>query len=91
MFWKTLITTFGVLFLAELGDKTQLAVLCLAARKDVSHWAVFVGAALALAVITFLAVFLGRMAGTCIPRQIVHRVAGAVFILLGLLMLIGKF
>lgn len=90
MFWKTLITTFGVLFLAELGDKTQLAVLCLAAGKGVSHWAVFIGAAAALVVITLLAVFLGRIVGTYLPRQAVHRVAGAVFVILGVLMLIGK-
>jgi len=91
MFWKTLITTFGVLFLAELGDKTQLAVLCLAAGKEVSRWAVFLGAVAALAVITFVAVFLGRIVGTYLPRQTVHRIAGAVFVILGLLMLIGKF
>jgi len=91
MFWKTLITTFGVLFLAELGDKTQLAVLCLAARKDVSRWAVFIGAASALVLITLLAVFLGRIVGTYLPSRYVHRVAGAAFIVIGLLMLIGKF
>jgi putative Ca2+/H+ antiporter (TMEM165/GDT1 family) len=91
MFWKTLMTTFGVLFLTELGDKTQLAVLCLAAGKEVSHWAVFIGAALALVVITLLAVFIGRLVGTYLPSQTVHRVAGGVFVILGALMLIGKF
>ena len=91
MFWKTLITTFGVLFLAELGDKTQLAVLCLASNKEHSHWAVFLGAAMALVVITFMAVFLGRLVGTNLPRQYVHKVAGVAFIVIGLLMLFGKF
>lgn len=91
MFWQTLVTAFGVLFLAELGDKTQLAVLCLAATKGVSHWAVFLGAAAALVVITLLAVFVGRMVGTCLPSQAVHKVAGAVFVAIGVLMLIGKF
>ena len=90
MFWQTLTTTFGVLFLAELGDKTQLAVLCLAATKGVSHWAVFLGAAAALVVITLLAVFVGRAVGTYLPSQVVHKVAGAVFVVMGILMLIGK-
>jgi putative Ca2+/H+ antiporter (TMEM165/GDT1 family) len=91
MFWNTLITTFGILFLAELGDKTQLAVLCLASNRQVSQWAVFLGAVLALAVITFLAVFLGRVVGTYLPRQYVRKVAGAVFIVVGLLIFFGKF
>jgi len=91
MFWKTLITTFGVLFLAELGDKTQLAVLSLASREHTSHWAVFLGAVAALAAITFLAVFFGRIVGTYLPRETVHKAAGAVFIIIGLLILLGKF
>jgi putative Ca2+/H+ antiporter (TMEM165/GDT1 family) len=91
MFWKTLMTTFGVLFLAELGDKTQLAVLFLAANKRVSHVAVFLGAASALVIITLLAVFFGRFVGTQLPRHVVHKVAGSFFIIVGVLMLLGKF
>lgn len=91
MFWETLISAFGLLFLAELGDKTQLAVLCMAAARGVSHWAVFLGAAAALVVITLLAVFVGRAAGTCLPNHVVHKVAGAVFVVIGVLMLLGKF
>jgi len=91
MFWRTLISTFGVLFVAELGDKTQLAVLSLASRKECSHWAVFFGAVLALAVITFLAAFFGNAIGTYLPRQYVRKVAGAVFIVIGFLILVGKF
>ncbi len=90
MFWKTLITAFVALFVAELGDKTQLAVLCLACKKNCPHWAVFLGAASALVVITFLAVFLGRIMGTAFPRQYVRKVAGAVFIVIGLLIFLGK-
>lgn len=90
MFWKTLITTFGVIFVAELGDKTQLAVLSLAAGKHASHWAVFLGAVSALAVVTLLAFSLGHIIGTNFPRQYVRKVAGAVFLIIGLLMIIGK-
>ena len=90
MFWKTLITTFAALFVAELGDKTQLAVLSLASRKDCSHWAVLLGAVSALAVVTFVAVFAGRMIGTNFPREYVRKVAGVVFIIIGLLIFLGK-
>ncbi|NQT84729.1 TMEM165/GDT1 family protein [bacterium] len=91
MFWKTLITTFGVIFIAELGDKTQLAVLSLAAGKHTSHWAIFFGAVLALALVTLLAFVLGHIIGTNFPRQYVRKVAGVVFVVIGLLMFIGKF
>ena len=91
MFWKTLITTFGVIFVAELGDKTQLAVLSLAAGEHSSHWAIFLGAVLALVLVTLLAFCLGHIIGTNFPRQYVRKVAGAVFIAIGLLMVIGKF
>jgi len=90
MFWKTLMTSFVALFVAELGDKTQLAVLCLACKKDCPRWAVFLGAVSALAVITFLAVFLGRVVGTNFPRLYVRKVAGAVFVIIGLLIFFGK-
>ncbi len=91
MFWKTLITTFGLIFVAELGDKTQLAVLSLAAGEHSSHWAIFLGAVAALASVTGLAFFLGHIIGTSFPRQYVRKVAGVVFVVIGLLMLIGKF
>ena len=45
---KTLFTVFGAVFVAELGDKTQLATLLFAADKDVNRWIVFLGASLAL-------------------------------------------
>ena len=91
MFWKTLITTFSLIFIAELGDKTQLAVLSLAAGKHSSHWAVFLGAVLALALVTLLAFCLGHIIGTNFPRQYVRKVAGAVFVIIGVLMIIGRF
>ena len=47
---KTLFTVFGAVFVAELGDKTQLATLLFAADKDVNRWSVFLGASLALIV-----------------------------------------
>jgi len=47
MDWRVLLTTFGVIFLAEMGDKTQLAAMTMSAQSK-RPWAVFIGASLAL-------------------------------------------
>jgi putative Ca2+/H+ antiporter (TMEM165/GDT1 family) len=56
------LTTFGLVFVAEMGDKTQLAVLSLAG-KSANPWAVFIGGGLALTVVTTLGVVGGQ--GLC--------------------------
>ena len=48
MHWKTFATVFVTVFVAEMGDKTQLATLLFSADRQVSKWAVFAGSALAL-------------------------------------------
>jgi len=45
MDWRVLLTTFGVIFLAEMGDQTQLAAMTMSAQTK-RPWAVFIGAAL---------------------------------------------
>jgi putative Ca2+/H+ antiporter (TMEM165/GDT1 family) len=56
MDWKVLSTVFGSVFIAELGDKTQLATLLFASDKDVSKLTVFLGAAAALIVTSAIGV-----------------------------------
>lgn len=77
----TVAAAFGLIFLAELGDKTQLAVLAMAAdRKPLS---VFLGAGLALLVSTSIAVALGALAKGFLPGgalRWVRYAAGALFI-----------
>ena len=82
MDWKTLATTFGAIFVAELGDKTQLATLILAADAR-TKWAVFVGSALALVATSAIAVLAGAAVTRVIPPHWLRRIAGAVFIALG--------
>ncbi|MCK4259273.1 MAG: TMEM165/GDT1 family protein [Halanaerobiales bacterium] len=89
MFWKTLLTTFGLIFLAELGDKTQLATMLLVAQ-DKSVKAVFFGAALALICSTFLGVTLGAVLNKIIPANYIQMAAGIAFIIIGGLLLFGK-
>ena len=90
MDWKVLLSTFGVIFLAEMGDKTQIAAMTLAAdtKRPV---AVFVGAALALVCVSALGVAVGAALGHYLPKEWLERVAAVAFIVIGVLMLAGKF
>jgi putative Ca2+/H+ antiporter (TMEM165/GDT1 family) len=80
----TFLTAFVTVFLAELGDKTQLATLALAAGGH-ARWLVFLGAALALVTSSALAVLLGSALGQVVPAIWLRRGAGALMIGLGAL------
>jgi len=87
---RVLLTTFGVIFLAEMGDKTQLAAMTLSAKTK-RPWAVFLGASLALAAVSGLGVIVGSVIGDYVPLLWVKRIAAIAFITIGGLMLAGKF
>ncbi len=89
MDWKTLWATFGLVFLAELGDKTQLATLSVSAESR-SPLSVFLGSSLALVCASLLAVLLGSAAGTWFPREWVRVAAGVFFIGAGVLILLNR-
>ena len=80
--WKTILTTFGTVFLAELGDKTQLATLGLTTEAK-SKLAVFLGSAGALVTTSLLAVVAGGFIAKYVPPQYLQRGAGALFLVLG--------
>ncbi|MFN7948010.1 MAG: TMEM165/GDT1 family protein [Blastocatellia bacterium] len=86
---KVLLTTFGMIFLAEMGDKTQLAAITMAAqtRKPV---AVFIGASLALAAVSLIGVALGSVLAHYINAEHLRKAAAIAFIVIGALMLWGK-
>ena len=86
---KLLISTFGLVFLAELGDKTQLATLSLAASGR-SRFAVFLGAAAALILTSGIAVLLGSALANVVPELWIRRFAGVGFLVMGVLILAGK-
>ena len=88
MDFKVMLTTFGVIFLAELGDKTQLATFCFAAENK-SRLPVFLGAAGALVLTSLLAVVLGSGASKLIPANYIKVGAGSLFIVLGLWILLS--
>ena len=89
MDWKLFLTTFGILFLAEFGDKTQLAVLTMTAQTS-RPIAVFLGAIVALSGVTLLAVIFGHLVQQWIPREIIGKVAGVLFFVVGALVFFGK-
>jgi putative Ca2+/H+ antiporter (TMEM165/GDT1 family) len=85
-FFARMARTFGLIFLAELGDKTQLATLSLAVDKR-ARLPVFLGAALALVCTTLLAVLGGEAIARFVPEAYLRRLAGAAFLVLGALYL----
>lgn len=85
---KLFATVFGAIFIAELGDKTQLATLLFAADKDVSRWLVFLAASSALVVCAGLGVLLGGVISQWVSEKTLSYIAGAGFIAIGLLTLI---
>ena len=89
MDWQLFLSTFGVVFLAEMGDKTQLATLTLAAGGS-SRWLVFIAAALALVASSAVAVLAGEAVSRVVPTIWLHRVAGVAFLVLGLLYLLRR-
>jgi putative Ca2+/H+ antiporter (TMEM165/GDT1 family) len=88
MDWKLFTSTFVAIFLAEMGDKTQLATLS-AASGGASRWVVFGGAALALVATTAIAVATGEVVSRVVPPVWTKRAAGVLFVILGVLMLWG--
>ena len=87
MDFKTLLTTFGVIFLAELGDKTQLATMAFSANSQ-SRVAVFLGSAGALILTSLLGVIFGSVVHKMFSPQLIKTGAAVLFIGLGLWMLI---
>lgn len=86
---RLIATTFTTLFLAELGDKTQLAVLSLTASSR-QPLAVFVGAALALLAVTAIGVLVGEGVSRIVPPWLIQKAAALAFIAIGVLLLLGK-
>lgn len=90
MDWRVMLTTFGVIFLAEMGDKTQIAAMTMAAEKK-RPWEVFLAASLALVAVSAIGVVVGGALSQYLPLIWIKRGAGVSFIIVGVLVLLGKF
>jgi putative Ca2+/H+ antiporter (TMEM165/GDT1 family) len=87
-FLRALSSTFGVVFIAEWGDLTQLATAGLAARYE-NLVTVFFGATLALWTVTGIAVLIGNRAGALMNPELTKKVAAAIFVVLGVALVAG--
>ncbi|MFU8779904.1 MAG: TMEM165/GDT1 family protein [Kiritimatiellia bacterium] len=86
---RLFISTFLLIFLAELGDKTQLTAMARAAGTDGGKWTVFAAAGCALLLSTLLAVTLGRVISRFVPEHVVKLLAAVLFLCFGTLLLIS--
>ena len=83
MDWRTFLAAFSTLFLAEMGDKTQLAVFSLTAQSR-APLAVFLGASAALVTVTLIGVLFGGVVTDLVPPRYLRLGAGILFLVLGL-------
>ena len=90
MDWRVFMTTFATIFLAEMGDKTQLAAMTMSAETK-RPLTVFLSASLALVCVSALGVAVGGALGHYLPLEWIRRVAALGFIAIGVLILLDKF
>ena len=83
-----LLSTFSMIALAEMGDKTQLSAITLVAKYN-SPYLVFLGALLALGLVSLIGIFLGKKLCEILPLSKIKLGAGALFILFGIMFLAG--
>ncbi|OGS92447.1 MAG: hypothetical protein A2Z95_08345 [Gallionellales bacterium GWA2_60_18] len=84
MDWKIFAVVFASVFIAEMGDKTQLATMLFASDREVSKWTVFFGASLALVATSAIGVLLGSVVSSYVSEKHLHYIAGAGFVIIGL-------
>ena len=89
MDWKLLATTFGTLFVAELGDKTQLACMLMTAKTQ-KPWTVFLGSSLALVLVSFLGVMFAQFICQYVAPSVIKKIAAVAFVFMGVLIFFDK-
>jgi putative Ca2+/H+ antiporter (TMEM165/GDT1 family) len=82
--WKIIGVVFTSVFIAEMGDKTQLATILFASDKEVSKWTIFFGASLALIAASGIGVMIGGALSQYVSEKHLHYVAGAGFVIIGI-------
>lgn len=80
---KIFLTVFATVFVAELGDKTQLATMLFATDKDAGKVTIFLAASAALIVASALGVLAGTMLSEFISEKMMHYIAGIGFVAIG--------
>jgi putative Ca2+/H+ antiporter (TMEM165/GDT1 family) len=88
--WKTFSAVFVTVFLAEIGDKTQLATMLFSAEPETNKWVVFAGSSAALVLAAGLGVLVGAQLERFIRPQTLKVIAGAGFIVIGLWTILSR-
>lgn len=83
MVWKTFFTVLTTVFLAEIGDKTQLATMLFSAKANTNKWVVFFGSSTALVLAAGIGVLVGAQLEKFISPQTLKWIAGFGFITVG--------
>jgi putative Ca2+/H+ antiporter (TMEM165/GDT1 family) len=86
---KLFLTTFATLFIAEIGDKTQLACISLAAKTH-KPWTVFAGASLALVLVSLIAVLCAQVITQFVPENLIKKISASIFVVIGVLMFMDR-
>ncbi len=89
MDWKVFFATFGAIFLAELADKTQLAGISISAKTG-KIFTVWLGSVCAYMVVTAISVLCGALLGAYIRPEFIKYSGALLFIIIAILMLLGK-
>jgi putative Ca2+/H+ antiporter (TMEM165/GDT1 family) len=89
MDFKLLLSTFGLIFIGEFGDKSQLAVITLVAKHN-QPVPVFLGASAALVTVTLIGAVFGQAITELIPESTIRRVAAVAFVIMGVLIWFNK-
>ncbi len=85
---STFFTVFITIFLAEIGDKTQLATMLFATKPNYSKTLIFLGASMALTAAALVGVIAGSLLEALLPRRFISILAGVGFIVIGVIILI---
>ena len=88
--WRTFFTVLTTVFLAEIGDKTQLATMLFAAKGETSKWLIFLAASLALILAAGLGVLVGGVIERFVSPRALKTIAGVGFIAIGIWTLVSK-
>jgi putative Ca2+/H+ antiporter (TMEM165/GDT1 family) len=86
---KLFLATFLTVFVAELGDKTQLATFSLSANSN-NRMSIFLGSAAALVLASLMGVFLGGTIGQYVSQNTLKYVGGVLFLVMGVVLIIKK-
>ncbi len=88
--WKTFSAVFLTVFLAEIGDKTQLATMLFSADRQTNKWVVFAGSSAALVLAAGIGVLVGAQLERFVKPQTLRIVAGIGFIVIGLWTMLSR-